>query len=479
VTPKGSVVLVLSGAADREWAARAVVGLGAAWAAAGQRVVLSDFHIEDPLLDTGSDGGVEGIVDVLLYGVSPARVIRPRSDGTFFIPAGTYVPDPGEIFNHPGLPRLAERLHEGGATLALFAPVEEVDLESLPAWIPEAVLLGSAGTGDAGRVLAARGTRVIESLVPVSVPDAGEGDSSVRPERALPPDEAVPAGVAPTVGTSAVAAGLPPQPVPDLPAVVIPAPAPRAPGPSPRDTPARPPMIDRSDEVSSNELTVLILLIVLTIIVLALFILFNRRSAATAVTPPPAVAEEFTAVPSSLSLPGSEAQFLGYSVSVRAFPTLRAALELVAAEEQRMPETEFYVSPEEIQGVLYYRVLAGISADTISANRLRDELVAAGVVRASDAGGSWSILHSAPLAFDLGHFGSEEEAAARADSLITLGIPAYSTVIPFADGSRRWQLYAGSYRNAASAVWMERALASAGIQTALVPRAGAAVPTVE
>src|SRR5690606_31499468 len=99
IAPRGTAALLLSGSGDEEWAARAAVELCVAWAATGRRVVLADLHIEEPLLSGDEGAGMEGIVDVLLYGASLSRIAAPGRGGAYYlIPAGTYAPDSTEIF---------------------------------------------------------------------------------------------------------------------------------------------------------------------------------------------------------------------------------------------------------------------------------------------------------------------------------------------------------------------------------------------
>lgn len=484
--PGGPAILLLSGAGNREWAARAAEALGVAWSAGGRPVILSDLHIETPLLRGGGDDGVEGIVDILLYGASPSYVAAPGEGGSSVIRAGTYTPSPRELYRHPGWSGLAAHVGRSGAMLAIFAPAEEVDLEAISTWVPEAILLGSAEGSEAGRLLSAYGVRVIECLVPLDESPVVTGPNAAPPEMPppsdTPPEEQLsgepaadgqpPAPAPPTTVTApSTSTPAPPERESAIPLVVIPPPRPAA---RPRPAaPTRPPRRGSDDQVSGNELTILILLIVLTVLVMAMFILFNRRPPTGTALPLLGAAAEMSTRSDGPGLPGGQASILAYSVSVKAYPTFASARELIEAESRRNPGTEFFISPEAIQGVVYYRVLAGLTADTMRANELRDALMDSGAIEVSDAGGSWSFLHSAPLAFDLGDFASKEEALAYASSLADLEIPAYATAIPHADGSSGWRLYAGAYRDAASAEWMRRALEEVGVPGALVSRTGA------
>jgi hypothetical protein len=217
------------------------------------------------------------------------------------------------------------------------------------------------------------------------------------------------------------------------------------------------------------------------LVVLLLGMLYRIAQGPAEPPPPPPVdaAVDIIGTPAVLALAGNQAGFRAYSVSVTAFPTLEAALEEVVTNREKAPSVDFFVSPEDIQGVLYYRVLAGMLHDTESANQLRDELLEAGVIKASDTGSAWTTLLSTPLAFDLGLFQSQEEASAQIELLTGQGIPAYAAAIPFNDGSSRWEVYAGAYRDPSEAERMKQALLTAGVKSALVSRVGPPVTEPE
>jgi hypothetical protein len=172
-------------------------------------------------------------------------------------------------------------------------------------------------------------------------------------------------------------------------------------------------------------------------------------------------------------------EMLTYSVQVKAFTSLPPAREEAAAVQRRLESTVVFVSPEEIQGVLYYKVLAGLAPDTAAANRLRDRLVQVGAIDAEDAVGAWSLVQYAPMAFLVGEFTSREAAAVRADSLLTLQIPTYTSTIPYSDGSRRWQLLAGAYRDNTSSQRLADMLTTAGLAPSLTARVGVPVTFAE
>lgn len=425
----GTVVLLLAGAVDRQWAAEGAVGLSAAWARGGRRIVLADLHLENPLLHelTGSRN-LEGMVDVFLYGASIARCARPVSgQGFFLIPAGTYEPDAEALYHHPRWPKIVAGFRDASATLVLFAPAGGTDIAALSEWIDRVILLGEPGPGAGLDSLAARGVEPGTMLVPPGTapspapPAAGPGESGDRPD--------------------------------DSREMLIP-PPPR------RGRPQR----------RQGVYTILAILAAAAIVATAGYLLARYRPDLVPWARAAATAGQEEAAP----LPASSASRTGYpapySVQVKAFTSLPAAMAQVSEERGRFDRQPFFVSPEEIQGIMYYKVLAGLVADTVEATRLREALVQSGSVEDEEAVGSWSLIQFTPLAFDLGEYASEAAAAVRADSLAARDVPSYVSPMPYSDGSRRWQLYAGAYRDSLSADAMRQRLVAAGVAPRLVAR---------
>jgi hypothetical protein len=178
------------------------------------------------------------------------------------------------------------------------------------------------------------------------------------------------------------------------------------------------------------------------------------------------------------SLPTRSGELLPYSIQVTAFQTMQAARAELSTRSPSPENTPFFISPEEIQGVLYYRILAGMATDTTAAKLLRDRLLATDQIDADDAAGTWSLLQFTPLAFDLGEYPDEKAARERSDSLLVLQIPSYVAVVPYSDGSRRWQVYGGAFRDNASAGGMRAMLEPTGVPVRLMARTGipAALP---
>lgn len=441
IDPRSTVILLLSAAADREWSARAVTRLSAIWASRGRRIVLADLHLEDPLLGNGGDE-LEGIVDVLLYGASLSRIATPGSEGAYYlIPAGTYTPDPAEIYRHPRWRKLAAGFRDTQATLLLFVPIESADLDALSGFASEAILFGSiADSAEIESELTSHGVKALAVLTPTAA--AAALYARAQPTAAPSPVTSAEVARTPSHGSDGDEVdGL------DLP----------------------PPKRRRADARSGSQFILLALLLVVVLIAI-FYVVVRLRPELSTPESESAVAAQAMAIRGANA--SREGDLLNYSVNVKAFPSLSAAVEQLADEQRRFPTATFFISPEEIQGVVYFKILAGLTSDSLSAMRLRDRLVQEGSIEPADNAGSWNVVQATPLAFDLGEFASRDEATRAADSLLTLGIPTYPVITPYSDGSTAWQLYAGAYRSDYNAQQMGRMLAAAGLPATIRPRTG-------
>jgi hypothetical protein len=417
-----TVVLLLTSAQDRRWAADAAVKLSGEWAQAGRRVVLADMHLEEPILHelTGTDN-LEGLVDVLLYGASVSRSARPVPGQKFFVvPAGTYEPDAKAIYEHPRWAKLVAGFRDAGASLVLFAPADAIDLVAIA---DRLILLGEHDAARSGEAIEAAGKAPDALLIP---PFRGPA-----PER----DRVVPHPDAATRHQREMM--IPPAP--------------------------------QRDNGSPRSVLPLLLTVLTAIVVMALagYVLARERPDlvpwARGAADQPA-ATRAAAVRSGVSRTGSP---LPYSVTGWSFLSLEDAADHLEAQRESFASVPVFISPEEGRGVLQYRVFAGAVADTIAAARLRELLVERRVLGASEL-----ITQFAPLAFDLGEVETEAAARERVDSLAAAGVPAYPLSVTYSDGTRRWQIYGGAYRDSASAEAMRRILTSAGLPARMVARIG-------
>jgi hypothetical protein len=128
----------------------------------------------------------------------------------------------------------------------------------------------------------------------------------------------------------------------------------------------------------------------------------------------------------------------------------------------------FYLSPVRLDGTLYYRVLAGPSADSASAARLMARLVAEGQRTEAE---SWAIRPT-EWAYDLGEFDVRPVAEARRAELIRQAIPTYIVEIPYSWGPPRYRLYAGAYEGRGDADALGEILREAGYSPPLRTRMG-------
>lgn len=462
------VMLLLVGEVDRKWAGRTAIELCDAWAGAGRRVVLADFHLENPTLQHELGGeGLEGVVDIFMYGASVARCTRRIEGHRFgFIPTGTYTPDLNAIFRDPRWGKLVAEFAASRTMLVTFVPADSADLAALGTWVDRAILLGRPR--DAGKIVPL--TLAHTPIRGLIVPPTGELLSAA-------PDE--PMGDAGTVDTitgiaevEAVEVEAPPvQEEPAAPAVEA-APAPRLlmdeedlhlPPPPPR-TPTR-----------RNRAGILLLWILLGIALLAAvgYVVASLRSGGE---PPPANAPQTTAVGAAAAMTSSVARPLGevlpFSIRVAAYGNFQAAHDRLTDLREELPGVLFYVTPENIQGITYHKVMAGALSSSTAALELRDRLLEVGAVAEDPAGGDRGQIQELRFGLVIADLDNRASARAAVDSLLVRQIPAYTVAVPHSDGSLHWFVYAGAFTDSMSALPLREQLASAGLHPRLTMRFG-------
>ncbi|CAN5811816.1 hypothetical protein BH23GEM6_BH23GEM6_17650 [soil metagenome] len=447
----GSAVLLLVGSVDREWAAQTAVELCAEWAARGRRVVLVDMHLESPVLhELLRVPNMEGVVDIFLYGASISRSARPvEGRGFHLITAGTYELDTSAIYRHPRWEKLIAGFRDAEATLVLFAPALSADIDAISPWLSQVILLGPPRSGSLPAVLKSGGVEVSRMLVPPGYrpPMPAEPRRATEPRRSSAP-------------------------------LVIDA----RPKEAELEPVLRPPG-EQSETRTRHGATVAITLLLLALLLGAAGygMAVYRPDLVPWLVPPGAVSGDGSAAGSTAAATTVRrvGETVPFAVLVKSYASLSAAQQQVQVEQRRFSDTPFYISPEDDSGVLYYKVYAGLLRDTASAERLRERLLQGGAVDTDDTLGALSLIHRAHLSFDLGEFSSREAALQAGDSLLAQDIPAYSVAMPYEDGSRRWQLYGGAFRDSVTADAMRRRLITAGIDTRLVLRVGEPAPGVE
>ncbi|MFL5384523.1 MAG: SPOR domain-containing protein [Longimicrobiaceae bacterium] len=481
----GPVLLLFDPRADRAWVADAAIALATGWNAAGRRTVLADLSIEDPILhERVGVPNLDGVVDLFLYGASLARSARPvPGRGFLLITAGTYTPEPDAILRHPRWEKIVAGFREAQASLLLFVPLDAPELASFSRWARDAVVLGDRGDGELFESIVPPELRLRAWLTPPARPGAPPPRVAPPPAERFPEPEPVPPWKAPP---REPAAPPPPPPATDaaayVPAAELPVPDPQweeTVEPEPWTTKRRRKTIPKERKLSPTMLVLLVLL-------------FIVAAAAAAVTFLPDLLPGWerpsTAPPSTTRLPGRRPQAPArpagtarpYSVFVGALQggsDYEQAVQLAKRVERGFPGTPAYVFPEEMSGVVFYKVYAGMLDDTVQAAALRGRLVAAGLANPEDVGSPRALIQARPWTFDLGAYPTRDAADRRAAQLAAAAIYASPTAVPQTDGTERWALYAGAYADSAHAEPMKKTLQSARLPARLVQRVGRAPAT--
>jgi hypothetical protein len=450
----GPLLLIVDPGADRAWAADAAVALATGWYAAGRRTVLADLCLDDPYLhERIGMPNQEGVVDIFVYGASMARSARAvPGRGFHLISSGTYTPDSEAVLRHPRWEKIVSTFRDNDAALLVFVHGDAPGLEALSEWVAAAVVLGE-------------------------VPPAGSERFALRAWLAPP----LAAGASPVA------------PRPGGPAERFPEPAPGVPWSAPAGTraaafqpttPADEIPVPEADWHEAGETvprrrsaSPLLLVLLLGAVVLGALALLPRFVAGfpdlLGLGGGASVAAEAGPVAVVPSGPVEEAgEPLPYSVQVANYQTAEEATSRAADLARRVPSTQFFVVMEEVGGMEWYRVMAGIAGDTTEMLALRDRLVSEGLLDPESFGGRYDLIQRRPFSYALGEFPAAAPARARADSLTARGIPAYIAPVPYTDGSERWTVYGGAYRDSAAAAPMRRALVGAAIEPVLVERTG-------
>lgn len=473
----GPVLLLFDRAADRDWAADAAVSLATGWHAAGRRTVLADLCLEDPFLnDRIGMPNQDGVVDIFLYGASLARSARAvPGRGFYLISSGTYTPDPGAVLRHPRWDKIVAGFRDNNAALLLFVPSDAPELPSLRRFVSEAILLGGAdGASPLPPELAADfavrawltpprrdGAAAAPAARPTSPADRFPEPEPVAPWKAPPGTRTELAGASavPAAGAAGASGA---QVAPNV-----------IPVPDPEWTDAEEPKKRR------RAVSPLLLLLLLIALLAALVFLgptyipgFPDLIGSTTRGPEPA-APAAAPAPAASAAPVAEAgSMLPYSVQVRNFQSWDDAAKFSGDVARRFTEAQFFIVPEANQGITYWKVMAGMAGDTAAVTALRERLLAEDVIDEEAAGGRYALIDHRPLAYELGEYPTAAQARARADSLTRRAIPAYVAAVPYTDGSERWKVYGGAYRDSASAAPMAKILTGASIPPRLVERSG-------
>lgn len=311
-------------------------------------------------------------------------------------------------------------------------------------------------------------TGVLKRLAEGSKPTTPSGSRrSPRPAPGAPSFEAFPLGPPPgePAPLDAFAARSAPSGTP---------PATRSSRPSDRHptAPAAPEHDDRVGQV----LEFLMQPPVLAVIAIALVV--GLVALCVAITPGPGGAARSDS-PSGLATPqGGEAVALaserpeelslGFSVALASYRSLDEAL--AGQRELADLEETLYVSPTDVRGTVYYRLLCGLLPRRQQAEALMSRLVESGV---KDAVRDWDVRPSG-LAFHLGTYDSRSAADRVVGRLLGLGIPAYKVAAASAVDTATYHVYAGGYQNREEARHLQEQISRAGLGVELVERRGSA-----
>ncbi|HEX9938518.1 MAG TPA: hypothetical protein VGB15_15380, partial [Longimicrobium sp.] len=154
-----------------------------------------------------------------------------------------------------------------------------------------------------------------------------------------------------------------------------------------------------------------------------------------------------------------------------------AARRYAARVRQAIPGVPAYVFPEENDGLVFYKVYAGMLDDTVQAAALRTDLVDKRLANPEDVGSPAALIQARPWAFDLGEYPTRQAAEQRAGELMRGAVDGYVVPVPQRDGSERYRLYAGAFADSTRALPLRKTLETARLPVRLVRRVGRAPAT--
>ena len=182
-------------------------------------------------------------------------------------------------------------------------------------------------------------------------------------------------------------------------------------------------------------------------------------------TTPSATALQPRPTPREIPLPTGVP--LRYSVAIAIYGVLDQAQDRVAQLAKDAPTMQFYIAPTVVQGSIFYRVMAGPLADSVTAAAVRDTLMNRRIKTFTSS----SDLLDTPFAFLLGTFPNRGAADAKAAEATSKGIPTY--VVPVGmSGSNAYNVYVGAYTGQGDAEFLREILERASLPDTLVERTG-------
>jgi hypothetical protein len=465
--PAGAALVALVPAiGDLDLAAAAAWEFARRVANAGRRVALIDCYVDEPRLHAvAGESNEDGIVDVFDYGASLSRIARAQPEGSlFFVPAGTFSPDPAGMMARPRWRRLSAGFRHEDAVMLLFLPPDcigalasEVDgLVALAPGQPDADLAGSPEIQAALR----RGTPLLATfsgsagMAPPPAPPPAPSQRREQPAPPQPPDEpAASVAAQPPSRADAPSAAVEPSSA----VIAKPAAPPRRQPDPDLDLPLD--WTEPKVEAPRRFRAVYGLLLVLAA---AVAVFAYRRQlgwGGPGDAPPPEPVARLA--PAYRSLAPHPVDTLPFAVQVAAWTSFPQALEDADTIEGR----GFHpmVAPVRIQRTLWYRIYVG----PVASRREADSLLRA--VRSAGLDGSRAAAVAlVPLSFALRRAASLLAARAERDRLRSAGLAAF--VLGQGDGAYR--VFTGAFDQPDQAVYLDSLLTSTGSAGPLGPRVG-------
>ena len=131
------------------WSVRVAVELAGRWGA-DTKVLLVDGDLSGAALhEAVGAGNEEGVADLILYGASRERVQREVRDGNhFFVPAGTAVADPENVYRDPRWSAVFSEARESGTLMLLYLPAQTDGVPELAATADRVIRMTSGPPTD-------------------------------------------------------------------------------------------------------------------------------------------------------------------------------------------------------------------------------------------------------------------------------------------------------------------------------------------
>lgn len=470
-----AILFVVSASVRRqEWAVRTAIQIADEWARRRPAITLADLDLESPALEPhlGIETG-EGIAEIFEFGLSLSAAARKVPGREFrFLSPGLYVPDGRALLEDPRWERLIFSHAEHEATLLAWVPFDAPGLDTLARRVGKAIVL--AGAEEGPRIAAALPDNC-SVLAVMHRPDDPAALRAAQARSVLPWEPRAPS----------IPKGAPP--VDPVPADV----------PSEEEWFTEPTFVRRKPMRRRTSRVLLFLLVVAlgaggwfgaeeylgidmaarlnTAIATVTGGRFGTQDAAAAVaasetaagvSDSAAAAAVAAASTGEVGSPREEPKY--YSVAVEAHPDYQVALERVEALRRAEPDIPFYLTPIVLDSVIYYRVMAGMAADTVEAGELARRLHRQGHKSDLDP---WSIRPTV-WTYLVGEFRTRDAAVVWADSLLSMDIPNYIVEIPYTAGPPVYRVYVGAYEGPAQAEIMAHLLQQAGVKATLVRRTG-------